>query len=219
MQIVLDFISGKIREETFREAWKSNEKIGEWLENLVDLKSELNPEWTNIPYNEYRMAIHKHYQGSLSRFLSASEDFKLQHPNRPKWLDIGWYFEPIAAIVVVAFPEMKPTDYYANEKDFYLSCMGNYIGGLEVESAANNLLANYPAEMGKRKRKAEAKKAIKEYFHIEGTKYPRWVQEPEWPMGTNSPMAFCSQKREGERVSFTFQDVDTQEIKVVEQFY
>ena len=41
MQIVIDFVIGKISDDVFREAWYSDESIGKWLDGLVDLKSEL----------------------------------------------------------------------------------------------------------------------------------------------------------------------------------
>ena len=67
---------------------------------------------------------------------------------------------------------------------------------------------------------------IKELFHIESNKYPRWIQSPEWPIGENGvPMRFVSQKRkkgkEYETILYTeflFEDVKTGEQRVVEQF-
>ena len=217
LQIVIDYVSGKISSELFKELWYSDDSIQKWVDGLIDLRSELKPEWANLPYHEYRMAIHKHYGGSPLKFIIASE--KSRHAYRPKWLDIGWHFQTIAAVVVVAYPNVKPTNYYDNEQDFYVSSIGSYIGGGEVENVVFDLLNQFPATMGKKKRRTEAKKAINNYFHIEGTKYPRWVQEPEWPMGKNSPMEYISQKRSGDRVRFLFKDVDTGEIREIEQLY
>ena len=73
--------------------------------------------------------------------------------------------------------------------------------------------------MPKTKRKKEAKAAVRNLFHVEGSRYRRWAQEPEWPMGEKSPMAFVSQKRDGDLVRFEFKDVDTNEIRVVEQLF
>ena len=73
--------------------------------------------------------------------------------------------------------------------------------------------------MGKTKRKKAAREKIKELFHIEGRKYPRWAQESEWPMGKNSPMKFIRQKQDEDQVLFWFEDVDTGEERVIEQFY
>ncbi len=55
--------------------------------------------------------------------------------------------------------------------------------------------------------------------HIVPRKVPTWVQEPDWPMGKNSPMEYIDRKKDGDLVQFRFRDVDTGEKKIVEQFY
>lgn len=218
MQIVLDYVTGKITSDEFMTAWHARPEIGQWLEHLVDLKSGPTPAWDHAPYPEFRIAIYKHCHGSVLNFIERSE----ASPNKsrmPKWVEIGWHFETIASVVTVAYPEIRPTRFYEEEKDFYLSAVGDYIGGPEVEEQIGVLLGQYPRSLGKSKRKKAAKAAIREYFHLSGNKYPRWVQAPEWPMGTNTPMAYVSQKRDGEQVLFTFEDVDTGEIRIVEQLY
>jgi len=218
MQIVFDYLTGKIDSEAFKTAWYSNPEIGQWLENLVDLKSGPTSAWDNAPYPEFRMAIYRHYNGSVLKFIEASEA-SANKSQMPGWVDIGWHFETIASVVMVAYPEIKPTRIYDEEKDFYLSSVGGCIGGPEVEEQIRILLEQYPRTMGKGKRKTAAKAAIREYFHFDAKKYPRWVQEPEWPMGTNTPMEYVSQKKNGEQVLFTFRDVDSDEIRIVEQLY
>ena len=219
MQIVIDYVSGRITADVFKEAWYANDEIKTWIDNLIDLKSEPKPEWASLPFHEFRMAIHKHYGGSPVRFIEASEAFALVHPNRPRWLNIGWYFDAIASVVVVAYPDVKPTSFYNDEETFYLASIGSYIGGSEVEAAIFDLLSQFPYTMSKNRRQSEAKKAIKKLFHVAGFVYPRWVQEPEWPMGKTSPMKFVSQKRVGECVQFLFRDVDTGDTRIVEQLY
>jgi hypothetical protein len=220
MQIVLDYITGKVDSEVFKEAWYASPEIGLWLECLIDLKSPLPPEWENAPLGMYRLMIHKHYDGSLLKCIESSEAFKADYGTKlPKWLEIGWYFDLIASIIVIAFPEITPTTIYENERDFYRNTVGDYIGGVAVEECIANTIQQYPPSMPKTKRKKEAKAAIRALFHIEGSKYPQWIQEPAWPMGKYSPMAYVSRKRNGELVQFLFQDVDTHEIKVVEQLY
>ena len=218
MQLVLDFVEGKVDCETFKKAWYADPSIGHWLDQLVDLKSPLPPEWDNLPYSPYRKAIHNHYDGSALAFIQASDN----DPNKDKyakWVHIGWRFHVIAAVVVVAYPHIVPTSFYDDEQNFYMNAVGDYIGGVEVEGIIGETIAKFPASLGKTKRKKEAKAAIRALFHVEGCKYPRWVQEPEWPMGKLTPMAYVSQKRSGELVRFMFRDVDTEEIRIVEQLY
>lgn len=220
MQIVLDFVTGKVGSDEFKAAWYSDPGIGKWLDELVDLRSMPEDELRKPPYGGYRMAILKQSKGSILEYIDYCENkHKINQNKYPKWTEIGWHFNSIAAIVVMAYPDIIPTSYYEDERKHYIETVGDYIGGPEVENLIGTILDQYPKSMGKTKRKKEAKAAIREGFHLEGNRYPRWIQEPEWPMGVNSPMAFLCQKRDGDLVKFEFRDVDTGETRIVEQFY
>lgn len=217
MQIVLDYVTGKIGRDEFKEVWYSNPEIGIWLDSLIDLKNAPREEWNAAPYSSIRHAIHKHYGGSVLKFIEASDAFDGSHSYNPKWLDILWHFRAIASIVVIAFPDVIPTSFYDDEALFYQNATGEYIGGPEVEAYIDGVLTAFPNTMAKARRIKEAKRSLRNHFHISGNQYPHWCQEPEWPMGESSPMIFVSQKRCGESVTFTFQDSDTGEIRKVEQ--
>lgn len=225
MQIVFDFVIGKLDVDTFKKEWCSNPEIGLWLEGLVDLKTEYNPEWDKLP-SQYRChikTIHSNYDGSVLKYLEADEKASKKLAEKgvvyPIWVRFGWYFNVIAAILLIAYPDITPTPYYEQETDFLLTLLGEYIGGNEVEDCINDLLDRFPPSMPKTKRKKEAKAALRELFHIEGQKYPIWAQEADWPMGANSPMAYISRNRAGDLVEFTFKDVDTDEIRIIKQLY
>ena len=89
-----------------------------------------------------------------------------------------------------------------------------------------DILDSVPETLPKSKRIKEVKSRIKEAFHVSGIIYPRWVQEAEWPVSPNGkPMRFVKQKRkkgkEYENMLYTlfyFEDVDTGEERIVEQF-
>lgn len=219
MQIVLDYVSGKVGRDELKEAWYSNPEIGQWLDSLIDLKNAPREEWNAAPYSYIRHAVHKHYGGSVLKFIEASEAFDGANSYKPKWLDILWHFRAITAIVVIAFPEIVPTSFYEEEALFYQNAVGDYIGGPEVEAYIDDVLAAFPNTMAKTKRIKAAKAALRSHFPVSGNRYPRWCQEPEWPMGESAPMIFVSQKRCGERVTFTFQDPVTGAIRQVEQIH
>ena len=217
MQIVLDYISGKIESGEFKEAWYSNPEIGKWLDSLIDLKNPLPEAWDSAPYSYVRHAVHKHYGGSALKFIEASDSFDGVNARKPKWLEILWHFRAIAAIIVIAYPDIVPTSYYEEEAQYYQNAVGESIGGPEVEAYIDNILAAFPNTMAKTKRIKAAKASLRNHFPAAGSKYPRWCQEPEWPMGLNSPMIFVSQKRCGEKVTFTFRDADTGTVRQIEQ--
>ena len=78
-------------------------------------------------------------------------------------------------------------------------------------------LRDYLLRVGKQS-KTNIKRGIKELFHISGSKYPKWVQEPEWPMSNGIPMKFVSQQTDGEFNSYVFEDVTTKDKRVIKQF-
>ena len=138
----------------------------------------------------------------------------------------GW----LCRLMEQLFPEETfVRDNTLSEKhSFLLDACPEYIGGVEVEEAGiiEAILDSVPETMPKSKRIKEVKSRIKEAFHVSGIIYPRWVQEAEWPVSPNGkPMKFVKQTRkkgkEYENMLYTlfyFEDVDTGEERIVEQF-
>ena len=138
----------------------------------------------------------------------------------------GWLYRLMGQL----FPDEPLTrDKTLSEKhSFMLDACPEYIGGVEVEEAGiiEAILDSVPDSLPKSKRVKEVKTRIKEAFHVSGTVYPRWVQEAEWPVSASGkPMRFVRQKRkkgkEYENMLYTlfcFEDADTGEERVVEQF-
>jgi hypothetical protein len=87
-----------------------------------------------------------------------------------------------------------------------------FVGGEEVDLYLREYLLN----AGKQS-KSKLKRDIKELFHISGSKYPKWVQEPDWPISNGTPMKFVSQQTNGEINSYLFEDLITKEKRVIEQ--
>ena len=138
----------------------------------------------------------------------------------------GW----LCRLMEQLFPEETfHRDNTLSEKhSFLLDACPEYIGGVEVEEAGiiEDILDSVPETLPKTKRIKEVKSRIKEAFHVSGIIYPRWVQEAEWPLSpSGKPMRFVKQKRkkgkEYENMLYTlfyFEDVDTGEERIVEQF-
>lgn len=111
---------------------------------------------------------------------------------------------------------------------FMMEVCPEYIEGYEIDEAGiiEAIIAQVPESLPKGKRKKQIKDLIKKEFHIEGTKYPRWIQGGEWPVSkSGKPMRFIEQKRKkGKEYStmlytqFFFEDVETGEIRVIDQF-
>ena len=111
---------------------------------------------------------------------------------------------------------------------FMMDVCPEYIEGHEIDEAGiiEAIIEQIPESLPKAKRKKQIKELIKKEFHIEGTKYPRWVQGGEWPLSkSGKPMRFVEQKRKKGKeyaemlyTQFFFEDVETGEIRVIDQF-
>jgi len=93
------------------------------------------------------------------------------------------------------------------------------LGGPETDHIIRKVLTEAPEGASPKERRDFIKAALRQAFHLMPRKRPAWVQEPEWPMGKNSPMQYLRSEKEGELVRFLFQDVDTKELRVIEQFF
>ncbi len=166
--------------------------------------------WETFPYNIRRMAERQKTPDRLGHQLNLQ----------------GW----LCRLMEQLFPEETfVRDNTLSEKhSFMLDACPEYIGGVEVEEAGiiEAILDSVPETMTGSKRIKEVKSRIKEAFHVSGIIYPRWVQEAEWPVSpSGKPMRFIKQKRkkgkEYENMLYTlfyFEDVDTGEERIVEQY-
>lgn len=138
----------------------------------------------------------------------------------------SWLFQLMKEL----YPEevMEKDESLHEKASFMMDVCPEYIDGHEIDEAGiiEVIIERVPETLPKSKRKKQIKELIKKEFHIEGTKYPRWVQGGEWPVSTSGkPMRFVEQKRKKgkdyENMMFTiyiFEDVDTLEQRIIEQF-
>lgn len=115
---------------------------------------------------------------------------------------------------------VKYTPYakYGEEVDFLLDIQPSWL--FVLDDTLDSIVYEIPADLPKTKRIAMGKAKIKEMFHYDKT-YPRWVQEPEWPIVNGKPLVFShQQKAKGDDFHFCyyFYNPDTKEETIVEQF-
>lgn len=140
-----------------------------------------------------------------------------------KYLNIHGCF---SRVLTTAFPDdgIVMDETLSDKFDFMLDACPEYIGGPEVDHLLDELLEEVPMELSKTKRVKLYKEKVRSLFLMESKKYPRWVQAAEWPISSSGkPMRFVEQKK-GEHYKaamqtyYIFEDVDTGEQRVVEQF-
>lgn len=209
MQRIIDFVSGKLTYSQFEALFTEDPSLWELAQSLLTqeiLTDDHHPFWTRS--NRSRLESNNYCVQYAC--LSFGYDAVGKVVTHRLLGDLVRCHNP--EVVLRDPPEMSLDD--LREK------LGmDYLGGAEVDHLIDEILSKKGEDISVSRFITAAKKELKDLFHLTPRKYPRWVQEPEWPMGENSPMMFCSQKQEGELVLYTFQDADTQRIRVMEQYY
>ena len=117
----------------------------------------------------------------------------------------------------IDLPGFKKDEVNLELKDGYLTIQA--AKGLDKEELLEQIVREALLLSPKSKRIKEIRENLKKAFHIEHSKRPYSIQGGEWPMGKNSPMQYISRSKIPDGVKYIFQDVDTGEIREIEQFY
>jgi hypothetical protein len=207
---VIDFVRGKLTFDEFGLYMDENPHMWADIQELLteEMKADRNcPIWNT---RNYQVLFANNFNVKASALSFGYEsDFgrNLVHML-------------ISDLVVYRYPEIKRKyPISVAPADFVDSAGMCYVEGPETDALIRRLVTEIPEELTKKKKIKLLKETLREAFHLVPRKVPRWVQEPEWPMGKNSPMAFVEQNKDGELVQFVFRDVDTGETKIVEQYY
>ena len=108
-------------------------------------------------------------------------------------------------------------DRYKYNFDIFLTCIPQYLLSGETCVLFEPLIESIPRELPKAKKKQIIKDFINETFDL--SKKPYWAQESEWPVRNGKPCRYIDKKREGEKVTYYFETIDTKEIVEIEQYY
>lgn len=223
-QFWIDFAEGRI-------------SVPEMLERTTAAPSLLDWFNTIVPEGTVTCVVHKETdETGYTRYIPENVPFTVQIMLREELAKGGRsnlahnlnIHSCLSRILVEAFPEDGIVIDETLEKkfDFMLDACPEAVDGPEVEQVIEDLLESLPAELSRTKRVKLFKEKVKEVFPTAAGKWPRWIQGGEWPLGTNGkPMRFVEQKRkkgkEYANMLFTqyfFEDVDTGETRVIDQF-
>ena len=209
MQRIIDFVSGKLTYAEFEEIFTEDPYIWELAQSLLTEEITQNKDHTFWSRSNRSRLESNHYSvryaclafgydavGRVVTHRMLSDLVSCQYPD----------------IVLREPPELSA-------KDLREKLGMEYLAGTEVDSLIDEVLSRKQEDISAAKFINAAKQELRAAFHLVPRKYPRWIQEPEWPMGINSPMMYIEQRRCGELVEYVFQDVDTHEEKIIKQYY
>ncbi len=201
IEILKKFVSGEIPMEAFKEIYFSNQSLQDLLQEKLPQSMLINM-IIKANNGDFNKVLHKESWDTKGGKSAIHGYIKM-------WLKGN-------AI------EFTSTERYTNEFNFLISIMPDYINSSKAEALIDQIALSVPESLGKTKRLKMIKTKIKEAFHLEGCKYPRWAQDTDWPFSkTGKPMKFISQKQErgSDLIELTFEDVDTGERIIVEDLY
>ena len=209
MQRIIDFVSGKLTYAQFETIFTEDPSIWDLAQSL------LTPEIMN---------------DSAHPFWSKSNRSRLESNNYcVQYACLSFGYDALGQVIthgmlseLVSFryPDVVLRDPPALSSTDLREKLGmEYLGGPEVDDRIDEILRGKPADVSVSKFLTTARQELRTLFHLIPRKYPRWVQEPEWPMGSSSPMVFIGQQRDNELAAYTFQDADTGAQRTVKQFY
>ena len=208
---IIRFAEGRMTYDEFEILTYTNGDIWQMIQSMIsdEMKTDMShPIWDDRSFRMVLEANNFSVRSSVESFGIESDLGRLRLYSIVSRL-VGYYFPE----VILREPREQ------SNEDVLTQLKLDYITGDEVDAFIESIIMDVPTDITKKERKSIIKNTLKEFFHIEGNKRPIWVQEPEWPIGKNTPMAYVSSKRDGDLVLFTFRDVDTGEERVVEQLY
>lgn len=215
-QYVLDFVEGRVKPEEFIETCEKSDEVFDWIQKVVPKQKMF-----------YKKII---INGQIERkefpydIRCVWQDFLYEAKGHTMLGRLLNLHSEMTKLYKESFPNerINPDKTIEEKFNFFLEACPEYIGSdaPEMEILLEGLYKELPENLSKTGKIKLFKQNLKSLFHVEGHKYPRWLQEPEWPLSaTGKPMRFTGQKKINEDMNvYWFEDVDTKEKKKIIQF-
>ena len=219
-EYTIDYIEGRVTPQDFLQALEKKPELCAWIDSIVPagkttgvierLKTE--PYFTryDVPF-------------TIRVYVKSCEDISLGGPKGSAGYHLNIH-STITQLVQNAFPELdlKPDTAPRDKFRFLLDACPEYVDGTEITQhmILEHILEEIPPELSKTKRIKLFRERLREVFHLEGRKYPHWIQSPEWPVNNGKPMRYLKTiSVNPEFRKHVFVDVDTGETREVDDFF
>ncbi len=234
-EIILQFVRGEIDFSLFYDEYCKDNKIIQCLENTVSFLCKKNIPVTydavfreNFSSEEAEYYIQKNrmdhtdivvpnknystVKSLIDHFINSNCSFLMKKSE---------IYDLIFSIVVALEPDTIYYHKYSNDFKFFICVVPDYVAGSKdsCDYIEKEIIAKIPYNLSETKRKKLCKEQVKQNFHIEGNKYPRWAQSAEWPIANGKPARYLGYKRTGDLVVYTFENDVTGDLITVEQYY
>lgn len=200
-QLIVDYVEGRISAEEFQKQVLTNRFLQKILQKKMSTR--------------YGFLIK--YKYCLYDYLCKEWDFVHR-----KWS--SYTIQNMLQEVLSAYLDDNNIKYqlyskYAEDYTFLLSIQPTWLD-VDDDSIFKQIISDIPQDLSKSKRVKLGKEKVKSLFKYDKT-YPRWIQNPEWPIVNGKPLVFSHQEKakDGDiRTYYYFYDEDTKEQTIIEQF-
>ena len=239
VEIIRSFIVGEMEITEFMRYFYATEEIMQYLEHVIEqIETNCLPirrrticmkgVAQNKPF-EVRSYAEQYIKEYAQSFRDLSDKWKENPPRVGEHLRRLAYqtahgayviHDTVADIYYQVDPTLVRTKKYHDEYEFSLQVLPGYLaGGIAAENYVSQyIMPKYPASMKKGERKRLVKEEIKQVFLKDCKGFPRWIQMPEWPMGSDGkPMVYTGQKNFDHYSEYYFRDIINEEKQTVKQ--
>ncbi len=154
------------------------------------------------------MSTLKDYDYNLYKFLMNDWRFKSSNwDNISTRYYLSWW---LGVFLKNNGIEYTPLMKYEQEYNFLLDIQPTWLN-IDDDIIFQKILDEIPQNLSKTQRIKIGKEKIKELFRYDKT-YPRWVQNPEWPIVNGKPLVFSHQEQmlnDNFHTYYCFYDEDT----------
>ena len=235
------FAIGEMDIEEFMRLFTETNEIADYLDSIVDYMEKYDVPirrrtilMKNVNQNKpfaARSYVERYIKLHAQSFRDLSNEWKVNPPKvsahlktlSPLTAHDAYVIHGTIADFYYQFDQTSErTEKYHNEFEFILDTLPGYLsGGVSAENYVSQfILPKYPTTMKKGERKRMVKEEIKIAFPRDCKGYPRWLQSPEWPMGSDGkPAAYVGQKAFADYTEYYFRDTATNAGLTVTQWW
>lgn len=205
--IIKAYLTLKIDTKTFVQAVLADGDLYDELNRYLPTAGmETDEKWRNFPYmlslRTHGFDLKRTIQGRFSNGTTPSGKSGL--------------YDFIHKLMVTNGEEVEYNEYYRNRFRLLMDIVPDYVGGDAAEEYIDSFISSIPCLISTEQKKQMIKKIIKSSFLCKGKIKPKWAQEPQWPVN-DKPLMFVSQSKDGDKYTYTFEDVDTgKKIEIVQ---
>ncbi len=238
---IRNFVCGNIDIADFIVQYNQNDEMANLLDSIIE-----HIVTHNIPIKRRTVFMKNVNQNKPFELHSNVEQFIKEYAQNFRTLPDTWKHNPpkvgayiktlshltalgafkihgiIADIYYQIDPTLSRTEKYHEEYVFSLDVLPGYLAGdVSAENFISQyILSKYPSTLKKGERKRLIKQEIKQAFQRDCKGFPRWIQSPEWPMGSDGkPMVYTGQRAFEHHSEFYFRDSKTNEFRTITQWW